>query len=286
MKQLINKVFIAIVLFFVGEIALHAQCKTELWWEPENKLQPLWERLAPSSTDDPPIKLLHIGDSHLSGGYSTAPIISALREQYGDNQILVSRIGVPGATYATFTSEKYMNQIAKEQPDVVLVSLGTNDSYTFNFQPQIMRDNIDAFFSMLRTTVGDIPVILTTPPPSYLRRSHKVGTRTVKRKRRRTRHIPIYKTSYSFNSFTLPASQLLMDYARKEQMAYFDLRSTIGGEQEVATWLTQGLMNKDRVHYTRQGYTRMGNSIAEALIRSIESTISKTGNANKASKTN
>lgn len=282
MKLLIDKILAALALLcLLGSANAQAQNSNNLWWEPADKLTKLWERLSPSRTTDAPVRLLHLGDSHLSGGYCTAPIVSALRDRYGDHQIVVSRIGVPGATYATFSTEKYMSQIAREHPDVILISLGTNDSYSFKFDPQAMRDNMDTFFSMLRTSVGNIPMILTTPPPSYLRRSYKAGMRTVKRGRRGTRRVPVYKTSHSFNTFTLSAANLLMDYARSEGMAYFDLRSTIGGEQETSNWLSKGLMHTDRVHYTREGYACMGRSIGNALVESIEGTISKTSKERK-----
>lgn len=282
MNKLINKIIVLLALqLSLGMTGLSAQTAKELWWEPADKLEKIWVRLSPGCTSDEPVRLLHLGDSHLSGGYSTAPIISSLRELYGDQQIRVSRIGVPGATYATFATEKYMSQIAAEQPDIILISLGTNDSYSFHFQPQGMRDNMDMFFAMLRSSVGNIPIILTTPPPSYLRKSYQAGTRTVRVKRRRTRRIPIYKTSYQFNPYTQVASKVLMDYAHREGMAYFDLRSTIGAEQETSRWLSEGLMHTDHVHYTRSGYGRMGQSIAEALVASIEQTITKENKANR-----
>ena len=159
-----------------------------------------------------------------------------------------------------------MLQIKAVEPDLVNISLGTNDSYCFKFSETEMWGNMETFFGMLRQTLEDVPFVLTTPPPSYLRRSVKVAGKNRKgSKRRRNR----YRTTYHFNDNTEKASRLIRSYTVEHGMACFDLSAAMGGEAETRQWLRSGLMHTDHIHYTVGGYTRHGGLVADALLGSI-----------------
>lgn len=266
------------MMSFVSRLILLLLCLTtasglsfgqsSLWYEPEGYLDQVWQHIRVADSNKKPVTVLHLGDSHLSGGYFTRSMSAKLAAQYGD-KVRFERIGVPGASYFSFSQnkDKYLQQIKAVQPDLVIVSLGTNDSYTFQFSEDKMRGNMEIFFNMLREALDDVPFILTTPPPSYLRRSVKVaGSKGKGSKRRRNR----YKTTYHFNDNTEKASRLIRSYTLEHGMACFDLSSAIGGETETRQWLRSGLMHADHIHYTIGGYTRHGGLVADALLGSID----------------
>lgn len=235
--------------------------RAQHWYAPEGYLSAIASRLAQGT--QLPIRILHLGDSHLSGGYTTAPIAEALRAQYGAS-VSVDRIGVPGATFATFAQDRYMKQIRDKAPDLIIVSLGTNDSYTYSFSRDTMHDNMDSFFALLEDQAPVAKIVLTTPPPSYLKRRVKAGSTRTKRGRRRVR----YQTSYSYNANSAKAASLMVSYAKTAPRSYacYDLTTAFGSESEASKWLRQGWMHSDRVHYTQAGYRRLGQMIANTLV--------------------
>lgn len=226
----------------------------------------LRERIV-SSND---VRVLHIGDSHLSGGFMTSPIERALRTL--SSHCLVERIGVPGATFASILKSEKMGRIKTFAPDVIIVSLGTNDSYTTRFLPQVMRSNIEQFISFVESKLDSEPLIVfTTPPLSYLKKRVSSGTSRTKSGRRRAR----YTTNYTFNTATLRAADVILSIAKDKGYATCDLTRTMqtkpSAESSVAHYLSQGWLHNDRVHYTREGYTRLGNYVARWLIDLLSS---------------
>lgn len=210
-------------------------------------------------------RVLHIGDSHLSGGFMTTPIERAIREL--NSRSLVERIGVPGATFASILKSKKMDLIKTFAPDVIIVSLGTNDSYTYRFLPGVMRTNIEQFMSFVSRELKTEPLIIfTTPPLSYIKKRVRSGSYRTKSGKRR----PRYKTTYSFNTSTLNASDVILSFARDRGYATYDLTRSMQtkptAEASASHYLSQGWLHTDRVHYTRVGYARLGDYVARWLI--------------------
>lgn len=210
------------------------------------------------------VRILHIGDSHLSGGFMTSPIERALRGL--SSRCLIERIGVPGATFASILKSDKMERLKTFAPDLIIVSLGTNDSYTMRFSIQMMRANIKQFISFVDSKLDAKPLIVfTTPPLSYIKqRVHRRASHTKSGKRRAR-----YMTSYSFNTSTLRASDIILSIAAEEGCAAYDLTRSMqtksSAEASASHYLSQGWLHTDRVHYTRDGYTRLGDYIARWL---------------------
>lgn len=220
-----------------------------------------------------PIKVMHIGDSHINKGHTSAPIRSALLAKYGSSIDFIFH-GINGSTYASWTQEQNMDIIVREAPDLLIVSLGTNDSYSRRFSADGFRASIVAFLSKLRSVSPATRVVLTTPPACYLResRSRVVGYTKGKGRRGRRSRRPIYQssTSYSFNTSTKSAVGVLNYIANAEALPIINLNKEIGSKVQAEEWLRQGLMHSDRVHFTETGYSKQGELIAKALIEGIE----------------
>ncbi len=210
------------------------------------------------------VRILHVGDSHLSGGFMTRPIEQALRTLYPHCQL--ERIGVPGATFASILTSKKMERLKTFAPDLIIVSLGTNDSYTTRFLPQVMRTNIEQFLAYVDGELeGEPLIIFTTPPLSYLKKRVRQGTYRTKAGKRRAR----YTTQYSLNTATQQASDVILSIAQERGYAAYDLTRSMQTKQSpeasASHYLSQRWLHTDRVHYTREGYARLGNYIASWL---------------------
>lgn len=227
----------------------------------------VWQALKESGKEGKPFKVLHIGDSHIKYGFVTAPITAALQGKYGQG-VEVEHWGINGATFETYGVQEEMERIVAARPQLLIVSLGTNDSYTPRFSPEEMRANMQAFFSLLTKSLPGLPIILTTPPPCYLVTTRRVSTYTGRGRARRR----VYQSSksYAFNRHTSSAARTMTYLAQAEGYALLDLNASIGSETTAKKWLELGLMHQDRVHYSVAGYTKQGEIISEMLINLIE----------------
>lgn len=220
--------------------------------------------------------ILHLGDSHLSGGFLTAPMADELLRIWGEERIRIERIGVPGATFGTFSATKYLECIQAINPDIVIISLGTNDSYTNTFNPEHMQEQMSQLIKQLRNLAPEARILLTTPPFAYLKQRILTDNKYTKRGRCKSSNSPKYK----FNPNTRRASELIQRFAKAQGIDCYDLYTAIaqGNAQASAErWLKQGLISEDRVHYTTEGYTLLGQLIEGAISRRLAPTVQMTG---------
>ncbi len=229
-----------------------------------------WQDIARRLTTpgEQPVRVLHLGDSHLSGGFTTAPMITMLGQYTG--QVSVERIGIPGATYATFAQVKNLERIKAVRADLIIISLGTNDSYSARFAPGTLEQNMRTLTTAITSTEPKPLLMLTTPPLSYLKQRARTGTRRNKRGKR----VATYGTHYIYNRSAGQAARTIIAFAEANGYTYYDLHTAMAGqsgEQSARGWLERGELHRDRVHYTQAGYRRIGQMIADALRERIAS---------------
>lgn len=217
--------------------------------------------------------ILHLGDSHIKSGHASRPIRDELESKYGD-KVNFTHYGVNGASFVSFTKPNNISNIVSKAPDIIIISLGTNDSYSNRFNAENFRGEIQRFIKTLQQSRPNVRLIFTTPPASYLRQANRslVGHRGKGRRRR-----PIYSstTSYTFNRHTLSASDVIKSVAKAHGYAFVDLNSAIGKVDQAEEWIDYGLMSKDRVHYTTEGYKAHGTYIASQVVEIIDSIINE-----------
>ena len=83
--------------------------QSSLWYEPEGYLDQVWQHIRVADSNKKTVTILHLGDSHLSGGYFTRSMSAKLAAQYGD-KVRFERIGVPGDTYSNYTQHKKIQE--------------------------------------------------------------------------------------------------------------------------------------------------------------------------------
>ncbi len=253
-NKLYNKAILFCLLLSFGlNQSLEAQKSDFI---PEDEFAEVFETLRKSKEEGKPIRILHLGDSHIKKGFCTDPIRDELQKRYGV-LVKVEPMGINGATYVTFSSSEKIKEIVNFEPDLMIVSLGTNDSYSNRFSSAQMEYNMEVFFTMLEEEYPNLPIILTTPPASYFKHRKRI-------RRRR------YSTYYTYNKQTAKASRTLKYLARSRNFGVIDLYERYGSQKQTQSWLRQGLMRKDHVHYSAQAYNKFGKAIAEALIKFVE----------------
>ena len=178
----------------------------------------------------------------------------------GNPGVLYHSIGVNGALYENYTKESYVRQLALLKPTLLIISLGTNESFGRNFNKADFEKQIDRFVTMLKTYMPETTLMLTTPAECYKR------TR-VKKKR-----------VYVRNTRTEQVAQTIVNYAREKGIACWDLFSATGADGSCKSWYKAGLFGKDRVHFTVEGYKEQGTLFYKAFIKKYNNHLEQNGN--------
>lgn len=232
------------------------------------KLYPFFERLMRA---DVPVRVVHIGDSHVRGhvftiearhrleqawgGEAVVPDsvtyrTSALAVETGHPGLVYHTMGINGATTSHFMPTEKLEAIAGLRPDLIILSFGTNESHGRRYDAAEHRLQLDSILCQLRTRCPQAEVMLTTPPGSYIRQRRR-GPKVV-------------------NTLTPRVVETLQHFAAERGLPLWDMYNIVGGKKRAClNWINGKFMQRDRVHYTRGGYLLQGDLLAEAILKSF-----------------
>lgn len=163
----------------------------------------------------------------------------------GQAGILYHTIGVNGATFKDYNnSSLFMEQLKCLKPDLIIISLGTNESYAGKFDPEDLKQQVERFIQTLRLQSPSCSVLFTTPSDNY------------KLKKGKAHH----------NVKPAMVGTYLKTYAANHHDAVWDLYEVMGGKHAMQQWKKQGLSSKDYVHFTRKGYELQGHLLFDAMM--------------------
>lgn len=222
-------------------------------------LSPVFERLRQirAGFSEDTVRIVHIGDSHIRGHIFPQTAGMRLTETFG--AVVYTDMGVNGATCLTFTHPKRIAAIAALKPDLLILSFGTNESHNRRYNVNTHYSQIDELIKLLKGSLPDVPVLLTTPPGSY--ESFRY------RRRRRT---------YAVNPRTVTVSETIRRYAREHRLLVWDMYDAVGGRRRACTnWTEAKLMRPDHVHYLPEGYILQGNLLYQALVKAYNDYVSR-----------
>lgn len=221
-------------------------------------LAPVFERLrlVRAGISEDTVRIVHVGDSHIRGHIYPQTAGSRLAASFG--AVSYTDMGVNGATCLTFTHAERIADIAALKPELLILSFGTNESHNRRYDANAHYQQMDELVKLLRSSLPDVPIVVTTPPGSY----------EYFRKRRRQR-------TYALNPRTPKAVKTIQNYARTHRLVMWDLYYVVGGSRRACkNWLAAGLMRPDHVHYTAEGYTLQGELLYEAIIKAYNHYVS------------
>ena len=158
--------------------------------------------------------------------------------------VLYHAIGVNGARFEHYNkATMFAQQTALLKPDLVIISLGTNESVQY---PNIERgflEQIQALVNGIRTYNPDAAFLLVTPPDAFLKKVKvNPGIEVVRRK--------------------------ILEYAVENGIAFWDMYRVNGGVGSAMKWKESGLLRPDGLHFTRDGYALQGRLLFEAIMKS------------------
>ncbi len=194
---------------------------------------------------------------HLSGKstLSSAPLaIYGASLETGERGILYHAIGNNGAVYNSYVGiPLFAEQVAALTPQLIVVSLGTNESFSTTLTRTELYGHIDSVVSALRKESPQALVLLTTPAECERRRVRRV------KKRRQTYYAP--------NASVGLVRETINAYAQERGLACWDWYEVAGGKGSSTAWRTAGLMSSDRTHCSETGYRVQGELLYRTLMK-------------------
>lgn len=172
--------------------------------------------------------------------------------------VLYHAIGNNGATFDNYNDiNDFGKSVSALNPSLIIVSLGTNEAFG-RFDRESMYRSVSTFVDDIRRHNPSSTILLVTPAECQRRSSYR-------RKGSRRRRYGAYKV----NENIALARNVILDYGRKNNIAVYDWYDIAGGAGSSAGWIADGLLSKDRVHYTRKGYEVQGELLYDALINTL-----------------
>lgn len=203
------------------------------------------------------VRILHIGDSHIRGHLFPQTTGQSLAQTFG--AVSYIDMGVNGATCLTFTHPERIADMVALKPELMILSFGTNESHNRRYDKNVHYQQMDELIKLIRGSLPDIPILLTTPPGSY---------ESFRQRRRRK--------TYAVNLRTVTAVNTILKYAHDHSLAVWDMYNIVGGSQQACkNWQEAGLMRPDHVHYMPEGYILQGNLLYEAIIKAYNDYVSQ-----------
>lgn len=159
--------------------------------DPAGSLHPFWEKLGAL---DRPLRIVHIGDSHVRGhvfpyvmrccleddfgskAVENIPVTyqtSGIARETGSNGVVYHILGVNGATCQSFSTPENIRQIADLHPDLVILSFGTNEAHGRRYNASEHTAAMNYLIAELKTSCPDVAFLMTTPPGAYVRNGRR-----------------------------------------------------------------------------------------------------------------
>ena len=170
---------------------------------------------------------------------------------------VVHSIGNNGATYSSYALvEGVGSGLSQLNPDLVIIALGTNEAFGRTDAVSLHADMSTLIDAVRRHNPGT-EIMLVGPAECY-----KKVTKRVRNKQGKLRRV----SSQVVNTKVLTIRNAIRDFARQEGIAYYDHYEIARSTGGAAKMKKDGVLSKDGVHYTAQGYRLWGNLLADAIL--------------------
>ncbi len=171
------------------------------------------------------------------------PIIYALRMNAKPTPgITYHKFGVAGSTLDQFINYTvlFQEQLAYIKPELLIISLGTNDSYIDSLNVPRITKELGDFIKKIHKSTPSTSIILTTAPDT-------------KYQNRRPQRISEINSIIRNQVNTDPS------------LVLWDLNHIMGGDNSMEEWCKRLYVNSDSLHFNPRGYRLQGELFMHAF---------------------
>ncbi len=170
--------------------------------------------------------------------------------QNGRPGVVWSEAGVNGLSWQDLLKPSRMwEEMNAWAPDLVIVSLGTNDAFQKGFSGSGFTESVRETIRRIRLAAPQADILLTFPPDHALK---------------------VRRRKWGDNPRLDLVARRLTDLCEGESVAGIDLRELMGGRGSWSSWSACGLMAKDHIHYQAEGYRRQAALLYHALMEAVQ----------------
>ncbi len=158
-------------------------------------------------------------------------------------------IGVNGASVSDYLTKcpNFTTDLELISPDLVIFGIGINDAAGPNFDTAIFRQRYLQLVDSIRKVSPDCAFIFITNNDSY-------------------RHV---KRKYVVNGNGPLVREAFLRVAEQCGGAVWDQFDIMGGLSSMDRWTKAELGQRDHVHFTRKGYTLLGDLLSNAIMECV-----------------
>ena len=182
------------------------------------------------------LRVVHIGDSHVFSKIFPRSAHTRLNQRLGGG-VTYQQVSKPGAYLADFLNQRSVNRVAAMNPNLIVVSIGTNESYAPNFDAPKFRADMRRFMAMYKPICKAI--VFTTMPGNY-----KHGR---------------------INPKGRQIADIQMSMAGDLGYWAYDLYAAAGP----AYWRNGGMMDRRGVHFNAKGYSLQGQMLGDWIADNV-----------------
>jgi len=178
-------------------------------------------------------------------------VLHGLSFDNDDPGIVYHSLGVNGAEVESWLKcPKMISEIQTLHPELIIISLGTNDSYTSKFNAPQFETNVRRLIARMELAAPNAAILWVTPGDNYRYRRY-------------------------LNYSTSKATEVILKVAQEKQIMVWDFYDIMGELNAIMKWYYAGLTAKDRLHYNKQGYELQGNLLFNAFLKAYNDHIEK-----------
>jgi len=169
--------------------------------------------------------------------------IYGLLLENGNPGIIYHTVGVNGAEFQHYSKALYFSEQTKAlKPDLIIISLGTNEAFALNFNQDKFYADIQLLYSQLNKENPNACFLFTIPACSYRRKKP--------------------------NPRLALAGKTIIRFTADNNISYWDLQGATGGDNSAVNWKKNRLLRPDGVHYNLAGYYLQGSLFCRAFLNS------------------
>ncbi|MEO9953027.1 LysM peptidoglycan-binding domain-containing protein [Nonlabens sp.] len=174
-------------------------------------------------------------------------VLDGLLLSTGKSGVNFHGIGVNGTKFSDYNKfPRFFDQLASLNPDLIIISLGTNESFYDTYTEEKLKSDMDIFNREMIKRGMTGSVLLTSPPPSMKKRKYINSTATV--------------YAYEMGVF-----------ANLNSWAFYDLHSVSRTSAAMPDWHAAKLTSGDRIHFIKPGYQLQAQLLVESIFNSYDS---------------